>query len=43
MPPLAHVVHQLIWILYAIPILIVAGAIIRNMVAQRRAREESKR
>ncbi len=37
MLPLAHVVHQLLWILYTIPILIVAAAIIRNMVAQRRA------
>jgi hypothetical protein len=42
MLPLAHVVHQLLWILYAIPILIVAVAIIRSTIAQRRAREESE-
>jgi hypothetical protein len=42
MLPLAHVVHQLIWILYAIPILIVAGAIVRNTIAQRRARGENE-
>jgi hypothetical protein len=36
MLPLAHVGHYL-WTLYVIPILIVAGAIVRNMVAQRRA------
>jgi hypothetical protein len=35
--PLAHVVHQLIWVLYAIPVLIVAGAIVRSTMAQRRA------
>jgi hypothetical protein len=40
MLPLAHVVHQLIWILYAIPILIVAVAIVRSTVAQRRAERE---
>jgi hypothetical protein len=40
--PLAHVVHQLLWILYAIPILIVAVAIVRSTIAQRRAdREDS--
>jgi heme exporter protein D len=33
--PLAHVGHYL-WVLYVIPILIVAAAIIRNAVAQRR-------
>jgi hypothetical protein len=33
---LAHVSHYL-WVLYVIPILIVAGAIARSMVAQRRA------
>ena len=41
MLPLAHVGHYL-WILYVIPILIVAVAIVRSMVAQRRAgREDS--
>jgi len=37
--PVAHVGHYL-WTLYVIPILIVVGAIIRNTVAQRRARRE---
>jgi heme exporter protein D len=32
----AHVGHQLIWLLYAVPILIVAAAIVRSMLAQRR-------
>jgi hypothetical protein len=39
----AHVVHQFIWILYAIPILIVAGAIIRSTMAQRRHEEDPER
>ena len=38
MLPLAHVGHYAIWILYAIPILIVAVAIVRSTIAQRRAR-----
>lgn len=43
MLPLAHVVHQLIWVLYAVPVLIVAAAIVRSMVAQRRwAREDAE-
>jgi heme exporter protein D len=33
--PLAHVSHYL-WVLYVIPVLIVAGAIVRSAVAQRR-------
>jgi heme exporter protein D len=39
--PLAHVAHYL-WVLYAIPILIVAVAIVRSMVAQRRAAEDGE-
>ncbi|HEX5592972.1 MAG TPA: hypothetical protein VFX35_06470 [Solirubrobacterales bacterium] len=42
MLPLAHVAHYL-WVLYVIPILIVAGAIVRNMATQRRlAREDAE-
>jgi hypothetical protein len=41
MLPLAHVVHQLIWVLYAIPILIVAVAILKSFITQRRAANES--
>jgi hypothetical protein len=40
MLPLAHVVHQLLWILYAVPILIVAVAIVRSTIAQRRQKGE---
>ena len=39
MLPLAHVVHQALLVLYAIPILIVAGAIVRSTLAQRRTGE----
>ena len=42
MLPLAHVMHQLIWVLYAIPILIVAVAIVRSTIAQRRTRREEE-
>jgi heme exporter protein D len=35
MLPLAHVAHYL-WVLYVIPVLIVAGAILRSVVQQRR-------
>jgi hypothetical protein len=37
--PLAHVVHQLLWILYAIPILIVAAAIVRSTLQNRKDRD----
>jgi hypothetical protein len=37
MLPLAHIGHQLIWLLYAVPVLIVTGAIIRSTIAQRQA------
>jgi hypothetical protein len=38
--PLAHVAHYAVWVLYVIPVLIVAAAIARSMAAQRRwARE----
>jgi hypothetical protein len=40
--PLAHVVHQLIWVLYAVPILIVAAAIVRSMRTQRRLGEDGE-
>lgn len=36
MLPLAHVGHYAIWVLYAVPILIVAVAIVKSMIAQRR-------
>lgn len=37
MLPLAHVAHYAIWILYAIPILIVAAAIVKSFISQRQA------
>lgn len=33
----AHVGHQLIWLLYAGPVLVVSGAIVKSFIAQRRA------
>jgi uncharacterized membrane protein len=38
--PLAHAGHWVLWILYAIPVLIVAFAIVRSTIAQRRAARE---
>jgi hypothetical protein len=35
MLPLAHVVHQFIWVLYAVPVLIVAAAIVKSYRSQR--------
>ena len=43
MLPLAHVGHYALWILYAIPILIVAFAIVRSTIAQRRERGPGQR
>jgi heme exporter protein D len=41
--PLAHAGHYALWVLYVIPVLIVAGAIVRSMRAQRRlAREHAE-
>jgi hypothetical protein len=37
MLPLAHVVHQLMWILYAVPVLVVLAAIVKSFIAQRQA------
>lgn len=42
MLPLAHVLHQLIWVLYAIPVLIVAVAIVKSMIAQRRLGDDEE-
>jgi heme exporter protein D len=42
MLPLAHVLHQLIWALYAVPILIVAVAIVKSMIAQRRLGDDEE-
>lgn len=44
MLPLAHAGHYAIWILYAIPVLIVVAAIIRStLIERRRARGSTER
>ncbi len=40
MLPLAHVGHYAIYFLYAVPVLVVTGAIVRSTIAQRRAERE---
>ncbi len=37
MLPLAHVGHYFIWVLYAVPVLIVGAAIVRSYISQRQA------
>ena len=39
-PPLAHIGHWYMWILYLVPVLIVLAASIRAMVDQRREDRE---
>lgn len=39
---LAHVGHYAIWVLYAVPVLIVTGAIVKSTIAQRRAGREEE-
>jgi hypothetical protein len=39
--PLAHAGHYALWILYALPVLIVAFAIAKSFVSQRRAENAS--
>jgi hypothetical protein len=34
---LAHIGHQLIWLLYAVPVLVVSGAIVKSFITQRQA------
>jgi hypothetical protein len=40
---LAHVAHYAIWVLYAVPVLIVSAAIVRSALAQRDARRRDPR
>jgi heme exporter protein D len=40
--PLAHAGHYALWILYVVPVLIVAAAIVRSMAAQRRLAREDR-
>ena len=36
--PLAHAGHYVAWFLYALPVLVVLGAIVRTVVLERRAK-----
>jgi hypothetical protein len=38
--PLAHVGHYAIYLLYAVPVLVVSAAIVKSYVAQRRAERD---
>lgn len=38
--PLAHAGHYAVWVLYALPVLVVVFAIVRSMIVQRRVRRE---
>jgi hypothetical protein len=37
MPPIAHVGHWLMWVLYAVPVVIVLGSIVVSVIRDRRA------
>ncbi len=39
---LAHAGHYALWVLYVLPVLVVAGAILKSFVAQRRNGEDSE-
>jgi cytochrome c-type biogenesis protein CcmH/NrfF len=41
-PPLAHVGHWAIWVLYAIPVVIVLGSIVVTLVRDRRGRHAER-
>jgi ABC-type multidrug transport system permease subunit len=41
-PPLAHVGHWAIWVLYAIPVVIVLGSIVFTLVRDRRGRHAER-
>lgn len=34
--PLAHAGHYVVWVLYALPVLVVLGAIARTLIQERR-------
>ncbi len=38
--PLAHAGHYLLWFLYAVPVLIVLGAIVRTALLERRRKRD---
>ncbi len=40
MLPLAHAGHYALWLLYALPVFVVVGAILRSAIAQRREERE---
>lgn len=39
---LAHVGHYFIWVLYAVPVAVVTGAIVKSTIAQRRAERHDR-
>lgn len=40
--PLAHAGHWALWILYAVPVIIVLGSIVLSVVRDRRERRDSE-
>lgn len=42
MLPPAHVGHYAVWVFYALPVLVVVGAIVRGAILTRRAEREEK-
>jgi hypothetical protein len=40
--PLAHAGHYAVWVLYALPVVVVVGAIVRSAILTRRAQREGK-
>lgn len=41
MLPLAHVGHYAVWVLYALPVLVVLVAIVRTSIAQRHGSDDN--
>lgn len=39
MLPLAHAGHYAIWVFYALPVVVVVGAIVRSVILTRRAKD----
>ena len=42
MLPLAHVGHYALWVFYALPVVVVVGAIVRSAILTRRAERDEK-
>jgi len=41
--PLAHAGHYVVWVLYALPVLVVLGAIVRTVVLERRRKRPGEK